>query len=619
MNLENNKKLLKEKFPKLWESVKNIFELTSLAPFEVEAAHDKSTTLFTYKDQKKIYLHSTYSPKKEAVVIINGYTDLAEHAEVMFYGVGLGYHIDELNTRHRNLKYYIYEPVPQLLYAYLSRVELTVGSLEKIKGIVVGNDPTRLENLISEYLKGSVEGSYLIELPIYKSLFQEDYTAFSTLFKKLVKDKKAATYTNYAYQKLWIVNCMKNFDDILRTPNLILNKGNLYKNKPAVIIAAGPSLNDEIEHIRYIKEKNMAYLFSVGSAINTLIHHGIYPDAACTYDPTDPATSNQFVFDVVKKKGIKDIPLIFGTSVGYQTLVDYPGDKYHIITSQDSVSDYFLKPKEQETIELVSDATSIAVITLQLVQKLGCNPIIFVGQNLAFRGKERHSKGIAYSKEIMNEELENGMWIKDVYGNEIVTDFGFDKMRKDLEAFIKHYSENHIINTTKDGAHIEGTEFLELETVIDCYFTENSITHHWPKYIEPDYDIDYARDRFSLMNNSLITARRLVEKLTIILNQINKLIRYKTYNKLEKKYNELDKVLSEIEKNDFFSIFILPMNRVMYKLLAESIEMMNQIIDPSDKGVIIETRFRKFIEACSRDIDMVEPIYEEMNEALRKM
>ena len=30
--------------------------------------------------------------------------------------------------------------------------------------------------------------------------------------------------------------------------------------------------------------------------------------------------------------------MIFGSSVGYETLIDYPGEKYHMITSQDTVS-----------------------------------------------------------------------------------------------------------------------------------------------------------------------------------------------------------------------------------------------------------------------------------------
>ena len=179
-----------------------------------------------------------------------------------------------------------------------------------------------------------------------------------------LKDKKSGIYTSYAFQKRWIINSMKNFGDVLSTPNIIIKKKGQFKDKPAILVAADPSLNEEIENLKYIKENGLAYIFSVGSDINTLIYHDICPDAACTYDPTE---NNQKVFAKVKESGIKDIPMIFGFSVGYETLIDYPGEKYHMITSQDTVSNYFLKTEESDRLEIVLDAYSIAVVTLQLL------------------------------------------------------------------------------------------------------------------------------------------------------------------------------------------------------------------------------------------------------------
>ena len=257
---------------------------------------------------------------------------------------------------------------------------------------------------------------------------------------------------------------MKNFKEVLNTPNILLEKKDQFKDKPAILVAAGPSLNEEIENIRYIKDKGLAYIFSVGSAINTLIYHDIYPDAACTYDPT---VHNQKVFEKTKERGIKEIPMIFGSSVGYETLVNYPGDKYHMITSQDTVSNYYLKNKDGKSINIVQDAPSIAVVTVQLLYALGFSPIILVGQNLAYRGKERHSEGVHYSSEVTEAEMKNGIWVKDVYGNEILTNEGFNRMRQQMELYINGFPNINVINTTKGGAHIEGTSFIELKDIID--------------------------------------------------------------------------------------------------------------------------------------------------------
>ncbi len=39
----------------------------------------------------------------------------------------------------------------------------------------------------------------------------------------------------------------ENFKEVLNTPNVLLEKKDQFKGKPAILVAAGPSLNEEIE------------------------------------------------------------------------------------------------------------------------------------------------------------------------------------------------------------------------------------------------------------------------------------------------------------------------------------------------------------------------------------
>mgnify|MGYP001187642567 CR=1 FL=1 len=86
------------------------------------------------------------------------------------------------------------------------------------------------------------------------------------------------------------------------------------------------------------------------------------PDAVCTYDP---GQKNQLVFEKMIEKGINDIPMIFGSSVGYETLQKYDGPKVHFITSQDKTSMYFLQEQIDQN-DLINDSPSIAVMMFQL-------------------------------------------------------------------------------------------------------------------------------------------------------------------------------------------------------------------------------------------------------------
>jgi len=83
-------------------------------------------------------------------------------------------------------------------------------------------------------------------------------------------------------------------------------------------------------------------------------------------------------------------------------------------------------------------------------------------------------------------------------------------------------------------------------------------------------------------------------------------------------YIKLDKVLRKIENNDYFKIFILPMNRVQYKILADSIDSLNEEKDLYNKGLRIIEDFEEFMNICNEDIKMMDPIYEEMKEDINK-
>lgn len=614
MLLIDNINFLIENMPQVREKLKIIEKDIDLNSYKVEETKRGDKTLAVKKDGKNIYFHSKYNPIREAEVIINEYKDVEEGTNVIFYGTGLGYHIDLFLERYPNVNYYIYEPIPEIIYAYLSNKLLKNLPLKNLKGIIIGTDEREIVNFLSKFIDKNRGNVLLVELPIHKQVFSREYEVFLNLFKNIVKGKRSGLHTDYAFQKRWIINSVKNFGEVLSTPNIIMEKKGQFKDKPAILVAAGPSLNEEIENIRYIKENGLAYIFSVGSAINTLVYHGVYPDAACTYDPTE---NNQKVFAKVKEKNIKDIPMIFGSSVGYETLINYPGNKYHMITSQDSVSNYYLKTEEGDRIDVVLDAPTIAVVTLQLLYILGFNPVILVGQNLAYRGKERHSEGVYYSTEVSEEEMQNGIWVKDVYGNEVLTNEGFNRMREQMELYIKNFSNVKVINTTKGGARIEGTEFMELKDAIKVYLKNRVVDENWLEGNKTSYDKKYLQERAERMDRSFTMAQKLVQEYYEILNNIDKMILNGNFTGVEKLYRKLDTNFSKIERNSFFKTFILPMNRVNYKILADSIDSLNEEKNPVEKGKKIINSFRGFMDMCRKDMNSIQSIYEDMKKQIK--
>ena len=609
MLLIDNITILKKVFPLTWETIKEVENSLDGKLVKLESAKNGQKTILINKQGKSIYMHSKYNPIREVDTIVEEYKNIEPNSTVIFYGIGLGYHIDAFLEKYPDVNYYIYEPIPEILYTYLSNKEIKELPSKRLKNIVTTTNRQTISKFLNEAIDKSTGKIELITLPIHKQIFPEEYKEFLYLYKEIVKGKMSSIVVEGAFQKRWTLNSMKNLREVLSTPNIMIEKKGQFKGKAALLVAAGPSLNEELENIRYIKENGLAYIFSVGTSVNTLINNNIFPDATTTYDPQKV---NQIAVKKIKESRITEIPLIFGSSVGFETIENYPGKKYHMLTNQDTVSDFYLRTINNEPIARVYDAPTISVITLQLLYQLGFSTVILVGQNLAYLGNKRYSSDSVNRTELNKAEREKAITVKDVYGNDIFTNSGYITMKEQLEFYIKEFKDMKVINSTKGGAHIDGTTFMELSDVISTHLTTKIVEKDWIECKVTKYDIDYLRSQSKKMDKEYENALKLIEEYYKVIESIRTFINNKNYSQAEKMYVKLDKVFSKIEKNSFFTTFIIPRNRVSYKTLVNSIDSLNEEKDQDLKGNRIINGFKNFMDLCKNDIDELLPIYEEL-------
>lgn len=606
--LVDNINFLRDKFPHIREKLMTVEE-NQTGKFLIEQGRKGKNTLLYRNNGKEIYFHSKYDPIREAETIIKEYQG-TENKNVIFYGTGLGYHINLFVKQNPNNSFYIFEPVEELILYFLSIQNLNKPEYKNLKNITVGIDD--LSKDIKHFLDLNRKDTVIIQLPAHRQVFPEEYEKFNEIFLGILKSKRSDLAVNYSFQERWIINSMKNFKYVLSTPNILLEKKGAFRNTPALLVAAGPSLNEELENIRYIKENNLAYIFSVGSAINTLLHHNIFPHAATTYDPTK---NNERVFAKIKEQGLLEIPLIFGSSVAYEVLDNYPGPMYHMITSQDKIAQYYLDVGSGGEIEIVLDAPTIAVVTLQLLSFLGFAPIILVGQNLAYLGQKRHSEGVDYSKELTKEELEQALWVEDVHGSQIRTDEGFNQMRTQMELYISQMEKGRVINTTKGGARIKGTEFRLLENVVHD-LKEAVVREDWLTGSKTNYDLEALKAKSEAMDRALAESYKWIRDYNGILDKMYDLVRNRNFKQLELMYSKLNTCIRALESNLFFNVFILQINRVQHRLLSDAVRALEQEKDLYKRHLGLLNGYKKFIDKCRYDIERILPVYEEMKQAI---
>ncbi|SDK04009.1 motility associated factor glycosyltransferase family protein [Sediminibacillus albus] len=565
-----------------------------------------------------VSIHSKYDPEKEAQRLISKYEeDMNQYKQVFFYGIGLGYHVKAFMEKYPNLTYTLYEPNPAIFYHFLANKKIEDLNEKQIKDIYLETSENEKNLMLNQFVNQLDDNVLFVSLPSYEKIFQKEYQLFLTQFKKKMKDKNTTFFTNLAFEKRWTINSMKNFPAVLNTPN-ILQAGNsdIIKGLPVILVAAGPSLNNEIENLRYIKENKLAYIFAVGSANKALINNDILPDAVCTYDPQG---HNYKVFEEIIKKGL-EIPLIFGSSVGYETIKKYSGPKAHMITSQDTVSQYYLG--EEATDAVINDASSIAIITLQLLVKLQVSSIILVGQNLAYKDSEFYSKGIDYSNmgkdySITQDVKNKAITIKDVNGNDILTSKGFFDMKQELEQYIS-LTNIKVINTTVGGACIKGTTFIRLHDLILNHLCLPVVDDNWFEKLNINYDVAKVKEKQETMNSNFKEFGVILGNLEKILQQINLLVSKQQVSNLERQFNRLDKEFKRFRDNQYYKVFINPMVRISLELTIQKIQSIRFMEDQLIKGETTVKIFDKFLSECKLDSHNISPVYSTLEQSYKK-
>ncbi len=620
MILVDNIVFMKERFPLIWEAYREYEDRQEEALAVIEPSKAEGyPTLAVNKNDRTYYIHSRYNPGREVGAVLDNFDGQA-YEHVIFYGIGLGYHITEFLNRFPHLSFSIYEPVPEVFKAFLTNFKLKDLLQLGLQEIVVENSAIDAKAFLERIVKRQ-KNILFLDLPSYKTIFPDEYTRFVNLFKDIVRNRRSSLATDFTFEKRWIINSLLNFKEVLNTPNIIVEKAGAFKNKPAILVAAGPSLDYEIENLRYIKENGLAYIFSVGSAVDSLIGAGIYPHAQCTYDPGEDNQS--MVFARITEEKIADIPLIFGSTVAHEVLANYPGQhKLHMITSQDTISSYLLKLEdESHQLNGVMDAPSIAIVTLQLLYKLGFNPIILVGQNLAYEGKKLYADNIPYWQHLSidSEPSQKLIKIKDVEGNDVYTNIDLNGMRINMEFYINLMSETKIINTTRGGANIAGTEFRELRDLIENKVLDGKIVEaDWYNIPATNYDYDYMRKQFKKLNKDYELLKVKLYNLLEVLGEINKLKESRNSKKLEKMWGSLDKALSQIQNNRFFDKVIIPMNRISYEILVNQTPNIRFETDVFKKAELIVEVHGRLARASLADWLLMEEIMGDMKELVGK-
>ncbi|MBU5477773.1 DUF115 domain-containing protein [Eubacterium sp. MSJ-13] len=411
----------------------------------------------------KINICSSGNPWQEALMYCRAFKNQsAKDNDIIIIGFGMGYHIQCMADMY-----------PQ---SSITVLEGDIGQLRIAFNYRDLSGPLSNNNIHIVYCK--TVGDYAEQLKKVE-ISEQDPTEKNTILKvwkpsvRSILDKKLRdVIENYQLisdsiekqGKLLDENFSKNISLHDETVDKI--KGDIYE-KNVIIIAGGPSLDDNIELLRkicndmlYKSIRKSVRIICVGKVSKKIIAEGIMPDYIII---TDAKPSTQWQLRDIKAD---DVPLIYISTAAANVVADYKSKRY--IAYQSGVKQAEEMAKRSGTI-LYESGGSVTTLAIDIAIRLGAKRIVCIGTDMGYRGENTHSSGVGgqiSNKNILRE-------VEAVRGGRIFTSKTLDIYRRWIEKRIEKEVGVDFVNSSM-GAKIRGMRDIYFSEVIKQIERENT-------------------------------------------------------------------------------------------------------------------------------------------------
>lgn len=329
-----------------------------------------------------VLLASDRDPRREATRVATEIAELRPDL-VVFIGFGIGLQVDRLRELYP-CPIAIVEPDIKRLRAALA-LETTFPWLA---------DPdVHVISLPSE-VKKSVDTYYATGLRIHIVVHPSTRHAHPEAVQETVRaignaktaiDLTLATRMNRSIE--WTAQCISNAPRYLALPST----GRLqqrFAGMPAVIASAGPSLDAQLPALAEATDRVLT--IAVGPSLGALRRAGIEPDLVHVLESTD-------VTHQLTRSGATDSLNLVLTPKAFHGLYEIPTRSTFIAYTAGERIAHWAHSTLYEN-DLMDAAPSVAMQAVWIAAQLGANPILLIGQDLAFTGGRVYAKGSCYEQ-----------------------------------------------------------------------------------------------------------------------------------------------------------------------------------------------------------------------------
>ncbi len=571
------------------------------------------------EDGKRLYLHSRHDPAGEAERLCAS-GDERESMCAVLCGMGLGYHVRPLLEEMGSAGIVIVsEPNLATLRAALEHADFS----EAIAGgrliFITTTDKQEIHEKLTPLSALLMLGTRLVVPPAGRTVDAAFHAACRQNILDFAAFSKMSLVTLIANSRVTCENIAGNLPAYLATPTLDVLQGK-FAGHAAIVVSAGPSLAKNIDLLK--RAAGRAVIIAVQTTLKPLLARGIRPDFVTTLDFSD--LSRRF-FEGVEDFG--DAVMVAEPKAAFAVVDTFRGGTgpaaRRVIFLNNEFAQRCVGAELAGRSGLAAGST-VAHLSFYLAEHLGCDPIVFVGQDLGFSGSVYYTPGVTIHDAWRPElgrfcSLEQKEWERivrhrpilrrttDVAGRAIYTD---EQMFTYLEQFERDFaaSRARVIDATEGGVRKAGTTAMALAEVIERY-CERPLPEATTAWRYDGERVRAGRAALARRRDEVGGFRKLCEETRDVLQRLEGLVSdAPAFNQLIVRVDELR---TEVRSHDEVFALVCEVTQLaeLQKFWADR-RLVAEGLEGREKSVRQLARDRRFVDALIEGCGAVEQMFE---------
>jgi len=401
--------------------------------------------------------------------------DLQKVHVLYVYGVGLGYYYEaakEWLAKDKNRRLVFLEDDLDVLHALLHTQRATEMLQDPQVQLLYFKDLEDTEAVFEVlYWNFAMTRIVVSALRYYE---QHKADLYAKLRHKIAYDsavKNALVDEYLRYGGAFFINFYKN---MLSLPGSYQGNKTFgsFRKVPAIICGAGPSLAKNLPKLAKVLDK--ALVFAGGSALNALNAAGIQPHLGAGIDP------NPAQYTRLSSNQAYEVPFYYRNRMYHDAFEEIHGPRLYIPGCGGyDISEYFDERLKLEQ-EFLDEGHNVINFCLQIAHQLGCNPIVFLGMDLAFTGMKAYAPGVEEDVQFdpnkftdLDDFDAKPLLLKDIYGEPLYTLWKWVAEADWIGEFAKEHPDTTLINATEGGLGFPDVPNISLDEVVDQHLVRS--------------------------------------------------------------------------------------------------------------------------------------------------